>query len=142
MTTQYNSTPFLTHQQKEDHGRTGLILLAGGGGGGGILPKFIGDGGGGRENFFPDTPKKNFPDIPKTFPQTYENFHIKKFSLASRNFRKDTKFFHDISKFCRNFYVLPECRIDFWPTGKIGGGGGRAHTPMKKTSVMVFTTNV
>jgi hypothetical protein len=45
--------------------------------------------------------------------------------------RKDTKNFsgHTVSKFFRNFYVLPEFRIDFCPAVKILGGTCPAPVP-------------
>jgi hypothetical protein len=124
----FKSTIYNNFYSTYVHGRMGLILF----GGGAqyslpeqanwtliFLPKIVGERGGVTKKF-------QFPDILNTFVRTYENFagHIRKFSLKSRNFREDRKFFQDISKFFRNFYVLPEFRIDFCPTVKIWGGAG------------------
>jgi hypothetical protein len=82
--------------------------LASGGRGGGEVTKI----------FFPDIPKKIFPDLPNTniLPDYQNIFHnITEFSQRYKIFFRTSKFF-------RNFYVLPEFRIDFCPTVKILGG--------------------
>jgi hypothetical protein len=75
--------------------------------------------------FFPDIPKKNFPDLQNTFLQTYENFagHNRKFFITHVIFAKIQNFFQYI-KILPKFLCFARISHRFLPDRKNLGGGG------------------
>jgi hypothetical protein len=89
-----------------------------------------GEGGGGEvtKNMFFRTDQKKFSGHIKYFSTTIRKFcrTYQKYFPNITSFAQRYNNFFRTSKFFRNFYVLPECRIDFCPPR----APPPAHTPM------------